>query len=347
MTAYYNEIEPYAADWLENLIREGHIAPGVVDRRSIEDVLPNDLRPFKQCHFFAGIGVWSYALRQARWPDDHPVWTGSCPCQPFSAAGKGAGFNDERHLWDSWHYLIGQCHPDVIFGEQVEAAIRHGWLDLIQSDLEGEGYAVGAVGFPACGVGAPHIRSRLWFVAERLANTVSIGRTGIFRSGCGGLDIRDNDQRPQSRSGLSVEAGGLGHALDPRLEGQSGHVNNGDEPGRIGAVAPRSVAEAGDTSGLADAESSGWQGQPLRARPGLPPDGIDGNGTAMWPGPVNGFWRNADWLGCRDGKWRPVEPCTFPLAHGAASRVGRLRAYGNAINAEAAQAVIKAYTRKY
>lgn len=60
-------------------------------------------------------------------------------------------------------------------------------------------------------------------------------------------------------------------------------------------------------------------------------------------GPVNGIWGAADWLLCRDGKWRPVEPGTFPLAHGAPSRVGRLRAYGNAINAEAATQFIAAY----
>ena len=65
MPAYYNEIDPYAAQWLRNLIAAGHIAPGVVDERSIEDVHPSDLRGFEQCHFFAGIGVWSLALRRA------------------------------------------------------------------------------------------------------------------------------------------------------------------------------------------------------------------------------------------------------------------------------------------
>ena len=108
MTAYYNEIDPYAAQWLRNLIDAGHIAPGDVDERSIEDVLPTDLAGYTQCHFFAGIGVWSLALRRAGWSDDRPVWTGSCPCQPFSAAGKGVGFDDERHLWPAFHWLIQQ-----------------------------------------------------------------------------------------------------------------------------------------------------------------------------------------------------------------------------------------------
>ena len=55
------------------------------------------------------------------------------------------------------------------------------------------------------------------------------------------------------------------------------------------------------------------------------------------------FWADCDWLSCRDGKYRPVESGTFPLAHGSTARVGRLRAYGNAIVPQAAQALIKAY----
>lgn len=82
---YYNENDPKAAAWLEMLIATGSIPLGIVDRRSIEDVHPNDLDGFTQCHWFAGIGGWSVALRRAGWPDSRPVWTGSCPCQPFSA----------------------------------------------------------------------------------------------------------------------------------------------------------------------------------------------------------------------------------------------------------------------
>jgi DNA (cytosine-5)-methyltransferase 1 len=163
---YYNELDPHAAQWIRNLIAAGVIADGDVDERSIEDVRPDDLRGYTQCHFFAGIAGWAYALDLAGWPRDRPVWTGSCPCQPFSAAGKGVGFEDERHLWPAWQHLIAQCRPPVAFGEQVEGSVRHGWLDGVVSDLEGCGYAVGAAVLQASGADAPHKRDRLWFVAD-------------------------------------------------------------------------------------------------------------------------------------------------------------------------------------
>jgi len=164
MTAYYNEIDPYCAAWLRNLMKAGHIMDGEVDERSIEDVRPGDLRGFTRCHFFAGLGGWDYALALAGHPADAQVWTGSCPCQPFSAAGKGAGFADERHLWPDWFHLISECRPDVVYGEQVAGA--SGWLDLVRCDLEGLGYAFGVRPIEAASAGAPHRRDRLWFVAH-------------------------------------------------------------------------------------------------------------------------------------------------------------------------------------
>lgn len=175
MKAYYNENDSFPAQWLRNLIDAGHLPAGDVDERSIADLEPQDCMPIS--HFFAGIGGWPLALRLAGWPDDRPVWTGSCPCQPFSVAGKRGGTDDSRHLWPEWFRLIRECRPPVIFGEQVASRGALAWLDIVQSQLESCGYAVGAISIPACGFGAPHIRQRLYFVADRYGS-----RCGTWRS---------------------------------------------------------------------------------------------------------------------------------------------------------------------
>ncbi|HCK0401637.1 TPA: DNA cytosine methyltransferase [Klebsiella pneumoniae] len=371
-TAYYNEIDPFAAQWLRNLIAAGHIAPGEVDERSIEDVTPDDLRGFTQCHFFAGIGVWSHSLRLAGWPDDRPVWTGSCPCQPFSPAGKGDGFADERHLWPQFFHLISERRPQHVFGEQVAAGNANVWFDLVQADLEGMGYAFGLVPFTSAGIGAPHIRERAYWVAN--AYSVISDRSGNVRASGrdeysnGGDDVRLADAggeykgsaRNKAGAGESCRAGkdgGLGNANIARLEGLGG---NDGAAGRERATGP--AAAPGVHDGLANATGQlhhqcndganecGRQGDTEQNRMG---------GEPLRPLEVNGFWRDADWLLCRDGKWRPVEPGTFPLVDGAAARmgrvepgvarvasgnrVGRLKGYGNAINAQAAAAFIRAY----
>ena len=176
---YYNENDPKAAAWLKQLIKDGLIPDGVVDERSILDVQPGDLRQYTQCHFFAGIGGWSLALQLAGWPSDRPVWTGSCPCQPFSSAGKHLAENDERHLWPAFFNLIRECRPDVIFGEQVATAIGKGWLDGISTDLESENYTSGATVLGAHSVSAPHLRQRLYWVGiDRLGYSMREGREG-------------------------------------------------------------------------------------------------------------------------------------------------------------------------
>ena len=162
---YYNENDPKTAAWLRELIKGGHIADGVVDERSIIDVRPSDLAGYCQCHFFAGIGGWSYALRLAGWPDDQPVWTGSCPCQPLSSAGLRKGHADERHLWPAFYRLISECHPAIVFGEQVAGKDGREWFSAVRADLERMGYACGASDLCAAGVGAPHIRPRIFWTA--------------------------------------------------------------------------------------------------------------------------------------------------------------------------------------
>lgn len=326
--AYYNENNKFAAQWLRNLIAGGHIAPGEVDERDIRDIVPNELRGFTQCHFFAGIGVWSYTLRRAGWPDDRPVWTGSCPCQPFSAAGRGEGFTDERHLWPHWFHLISQRRPGVIFGEQVASPNGLAWFDLVQTDLEGTNHAIGGVDICAAGFGSPQIRQRLFWVANaRCPEPTRRNHTTSDHKGC-----REERSVTGSKPSSCRSTGGVADTNGQRPQGQR-----------------------------ADGDPQGWQGQDIPA-----------TGFCNGAGFVNGFWADAEWLPCTDEKWRPVESGVAPLATSLPAgmgrlcpqrralaamagldaqslqlakshRVGALRGYGNAINAEVATGFIQAY----
>ncbi len=346
MTAYYNELDPHAAQWLRNLIAAGHIAPGDVDERDIRDVRADDLLGYRQCHFFAGVGVWSYALRCAGWPDNRPVWMASCPCQPFSAAGKGLGTADDRHLWPEVNRLLRECRPNVILGEQVASPDGLAWLDLVQADLEAAGYASGAVDLCAAGVGAPHIRQRLYW----MANSVSAGLEGHPRHGDGGGRWAVQ-AGPVAEGGTS---GGLADTTSERRHGQQVSVQPRESrqadpeaagSGGFGGMGDPSSPAVGRNSGSISTEKTQEHGEGS-ALDGRQLNGPQPTGTelsaARHPGPVNGYWRDADWLLCRDGRWRAVEPGAFPLAHGIAGRVGKLRAYGNAIVAPVAAEFIKA-----
>lgn len=236
MAAYYNERDPYAAEWLRRLQRAGAIAAGDIDCRPIEQVCAGDLAGYAQCHFFAGIGGWSLALRLAGWPDDRPVWTGSCPCQPFSAAGRGRGFSDERHLWPAWFRLIGECRPATIFGEQVDRALV--WLDHALTDMEGLGYACAAADLPAACEGAPQNRPRLWFVSDA---------SGVWREGGAGLregGAQQNWTEPADRSWWNAEPN-VARVADglPGAVGQRRAFGNAIAP-HVAASFVRSFVEA-------------------------------------------------------------------------------------------------------
>src|SRR5579863_1817534 len=421
--AYYNDNDKEKCAWLRELIKAGAIAQGDVDERNLEDVDPAELVGYTQCHFFAGIGAWSYALRLAGWPDDRPVWTGSCPCPSFSCAGKGQGFDEPRHQWPHWARLIRERKPPVIFGEQADDAIGFGWLDLVQTDLEAEAYAVGKAVLGAASVGASDIRQRLYFVAHCLQCGRIPQSRGAGEEGASGIQSRHHAGR---RRGVHVLADarcgggellrlGVGSAprgsegegdkrerlrLDDRDGESTGVMADAESPGttRLGADGreesttrglwsrPSDGSELGlldDAAGARhDREIPGTEGDSRHeARLCVPSEGfgprelgiasverregiengrsdVHGSGRTTakragsqltgpvegraWASPLKGFWRDADWLFCRDGKWRPVEPGTFPLAHGAPARLGRLRGYGDAINAYTAKAFIEA-----
>lgn len=297
---YYNEFHPQTAQWLRELIAAGEIPNGIVDDRSIVEVTPGDLAGFNQCHFFAGIGGWPLALRLAGVPDNYPLWTGSPPCQPYSVAGKKLGFKDERHLAPTLLRLVSQCRPRLMFGEQVAAAIGDGWLDYVSTVLERDGYGVGSAVLAACVVGAPHRRERLYFGA---VDGVALSRGQL-------------DRRAIPGGTGSTRCPACGHRTDVVVAG---------EPRRASEV----VRRMGYTN---SAGSQRWSGM-CECTYQFP---IGSGRVALRPADkVNGFWSGADWLGCRDGKFRPVIPSFITLADGVPDILGLsgLQGHGSRLNA--------------
>ena len=314
--SYYNENDPAAAQWLRNLIAAGEIPAGDVDERSIEDVHADDVKSYTQVHLFAGIGGWPLALRIAGWPEDKKVWTGSCPCQPFSIAGKRKNTTDERHLWPHMRRLVSGT--PIIFGEQVAIADGRQWLAGVRADLEALGYAVGAADLCAAGIGAPHIRQRLYWVAHATAQKE--GRRGIQGPGEGpGAHKKRTSSEPAGRSESRSEW--LGDA------GCAGMEIRGEQSARQ----ERATVERASPSGrLGNSDRDGCQegretsAPPQQRRPSLAAD-----------------WGN-HWIDCPDGKRRRVEPSIPLLAHGVPNRVAKIRGIGNAIMPQLAAKFIQA-----
>ena len=384
MTHYYNENNAHAAKWLKNLMAVGAIPTGEVDERSITEVRATELQQYRQVHMFAGIAGWAEALRLAGWPQDRPVWTGSPPCQPFSVAGAGKGKSDERHLWPVWFNLIKKCHPRVIFGEQVAAAINYGWLDALCDDLESEGYTCAAAILPACGLGAPHLRQRLWFVAYACGEGSSELNGGWEQhQGFGTTDVVGVE--PDTRLGNTHHEGPRGFSrespektwedrTDPvGLSSAIGITGNHFEQSsllqqRKDNSAQGQPGKPDDCSHMAHADGNGCddenrkdapQQNSIRAQNGLSLH----SSSELWA--TRGFWGDADWLYCRDHKFRAIEPGTLPLVNGVQGRVelvrtinhtgkevreshgysraGAIKGYGNAIVPQVAAQVIKTF----
>ena len=355
--AYYNEHDPHAAEWLRNLMAAGLITEGVVDERSICDVQAADLAGFQRCHFFAGIGGWDAALQLAGWPDDRPVWTGSCPCQPFSAAGKRKGTKDERHLWPEFFRLIRECRPSVVFGEQVASKDALSWLDGVFTDMEGADYACGAADLCSAGVGAPHIRQRLFWVANADHDRWSKGRRDLAateRDGAVGNGavhgMAEPDGRRQHRRQNSDEpcipqqhyeaqTGGFGDRLADTPDARSQRRVQEPHKKRTGYDPCRSANRL---------EHSASNGRNAR---GTEPDR---RGVASGCGGGN-FWSRYELITDRNGKTRRSEPgleclvdgLPFRLADGrtreGVSRAKVLKGFGNAIVPQVAAEFITAY----
>ncbi|BAQ89056.1 putative DNA methylase [uncultured Mediterranean phage uvMED] len=348
---YYNENNKYASQWLKNLVREKLIPEGKVDDRGIEDVQPEDLKGFNQCHFFAGIGGWAYALQLAGWDSNRPVWTGSCPCQSFSIAGQRKGASDERHLWPAWFRLIRESKPATIFGEQVVGAISFGWLDAVATDLEACDYRFASAVLSGYTVGAYHKRQRLWFVAD----TTNDGRSksqsdtqsrGIKRSEEEGRLFESKGER--SHVANSDNSGWHGRGSEAQQERKEAEQDNGSRtrssPSRLRSYVANPVRERPSGSrGLGESRDStpGQDRQEYRANDvSRQSRGKESLANSISEG-LQGFnarrsseereisdrsikrcdavnWGGVEWVRCKDGKTRPIplEPDVLPLVDG-------------------------------
>jgi DNA (cytosine-5)-methyltransferase 1 len=315
LTAYYNEIDRFACDWLSNLMDAGLITPGKIDDRSIHDVGPDDLDGFQRVHFFAGIGGWDYSLNLAGWSGS--VWTGSCPCQPFSLAGAQKGFDDTRHLWPEFKRLIAERRPATVFGEQVASATE--WLRLVRSELEAMGYAVGAMPIEAAGAGANHLRDRFWFVA--------------YSQGVGRRE-RWPEHEVRSWRVPAANDGGEIHMADTIRE--RGRGGNGERQDAAHAYASSESRDVGDASG---------SGAGRNCRRGIGAEAPSSSERQSdWDFADSAVLSSPDseWAIGPDGKARPVKPGIRLLAHGVPNRVGLLRGFGNAIDPRPAAQFIAA-----
>jgi DNA (cytosine-5)-methyltransferase 1 len=327
-TAFYNEIEPYLCTWLNNQIGAGLIPPGRVEGRDIRDLDAIDLAGYRQVHLFAGVGGWAYAARLAGWPDDVELWSASCPCQPFSVAGKRAGTDDPRHLWPDVFRLVRACRPAVLVGEQVAAAVGQHWLDRVFADLASLGYACRAVVLPACAVNAPHRRDRLWFVAHA-DDARPQGHAGHVACAEGRWRFED---RSVAEAGVRDDVCAVGDAdesgaTERRLQrrGQLGGAG-GDPTDCAGAISDADQRVRERRPDLAQRQA---QERTIAARDR---DGFE-----------RGAWDDVEWIVGYDGKARRVPRAGIRLlAHGIPARIPRLRAAGNAVVPQLAAEVLRA-----
>lgn len=305
--AVYNEIDPFPAEWLRQLIDRGQITPGKVLEKSITNVNPAELHDAQRVHLFAGIGGWELALTLAGWPLDWPVWTASTPCQPWSRIGKQKKQEDARHadLWPEFLRLLRECRPVVVFGEQVRGAYEWGWLDRVSADVEDAGYAIGATILGAHSAGAPHRRQRLYWVAiDRLVDTFGPGLERPGSNGGGSTPEQIGPKRPEAARPVGA-AGAAGHA-----------------PGMGALPLLRRLLVQ----------------HPSIARPRLRRSGP----RRVRDRPVQSAWSDSTVIDLRDGTRRRVEPGTCPVAHGLPAHVGRIRGYGNAIVPQTAAVFVRA-----
>ena len=247
------------------------------------------------------------------------IITAGLPCQPFSTAGRQKGTADDRHLWPFMLEIIKQKRPRFIVIENVPGLINLGY-DEVCVGLEAENYAASTLLFPACAVGAPHLRNRLFIIGVNVADTGCFGEGGEKKSKWPSGD--------SSRRGGGIHAGSTGlyertvadpqckrqqpskherrSRLEEELSARSGEdvADTDGKRGRCGDASGQDASDAGQPPGRSGKDPGGME--PWRSRPGIRgiPDGFS-------------YWLDT------------VEPPR--ITTGKTDRKKRLEAFGNAV----------------
>ena len=243
---------------------------------------------------------------------------------------------DKRHLWPEFARLIRACEPPVVFGEQVASKLGRDWLGGVFADLEGMGYRTAGADLCAAGVGAPHIRQRLWWLGH--ASGAGTGRhagavSGTETSSAGeGQSVGDI---PNS----AFLAGADGRVADAQDENRRAGICATEAGARAEAKRRRRSRISGADDRMGDAERDGSASGNTEQEPRQ----IGDAKVSDYGGSGVGDWALATRIQCADGKTRRIEPGITALVDGVPGRVGLLRGYGNAIVPQVAQAFIKSY----
>ena len=162
----------------------------------------------------------------SQWRGRIDILTGGFPCQPFSLAGQRKGADDNRYLWPHMLRAIREIRPAWVIGENVAGILtmvqpgketevgsqtslfgennrkrillrQEYVVETICKDLEREGYSVQPLLIPACAVGAPHRRDRVWFVARLITDTACHGSGGTPYESCRENERQDGNETQQ------------------------------------------------------------------------------------------------------------------------------------------------------
>ena len=227
---------------------------------------------------------------------------GGFPCQDISLAGTGKGLAGERSgLWREYHRIIKETRPEWVIIENV-SALRSRGLDEVLRSLAEVGYDAEWHCLPACAIGAPHRRDRIWIVAYPQGERYTCGEPAN-ETGC----LRQGQAQPEERRGDLIVAGGgeeMAHAHYPRLQG------------RISRILQERASER-----------AAWSSSPSVADPESAISERDG---------AEPYWQQSR---LTDPSWWLFEPNVGRVANGVPARVDRIKALGNAIVPQIAQVI--------